>query len=232
MSLFSRFPARSDYVPVPGAFFGPLLEEIQDLAEMQCALRTLFLLHRQRGATRFVAVSALAGDVTLLRALRHAPGKRPQEVLSQAMEACIGRGIFLRLVVKADGRQETLLFLNIPANERAIERIRSGELALPQLPTVVPLEETPARRNIFQLYEETVGIITPLVAERLKEVEVEYPASWIEEAFREAAQQNRRRLAYIEAILRSWKEDGRGHGAPGRRLEKVPVSEVFRRSRG
>jgi DnaD/phage-associated family protein len=215
--------------------FGPLLEEVQDAAELPCALRTLYLLHRQRGALRFITASALAGDVTLLRALqRLAPESRPQELLERALEAWVARGLFLRLLVQAQGRQEALFFLNTPANQRAMERIRSGELSLPSLPEASAtggLVEAPPRRDIFALYEENIGPIYPMAAERLKELEKEYPPGWMEDAFREAVRHNRRKLAYIEAILREWKEHGRGDGTPGRRPQKVPVTDIFRRAR-
>ena len=86
-------------------------------------------------------------------------------------------------------------------------------------------------RNVFQLYEEHIGIITPMVAERLKELENEYSALNIQEAFRTAASNDKRRLAYVEAILRSERESGRRNGARGRRPERISIMEIFRRAR-
>jgi DnaD/phage-associated family protein len=69
------------------------------------------------------------------------------------------------------------------------------------------------RPTIFLLYEQNVGLLTPLVAEELREAEERYPAEWIEEAFRLAIQQNKRKWSYIRAILKRWETDGKG-GAP------------------
>jgi DnaD/phage-associated family protein len=63
--------------------------------------------------------------------------------------------------------------------------------------------------NIFRLYEENIGPLTPMIAEALREAESTYPAQWVEEAFRIAVENNVRRWRYVEAILRSWQEEGR-----------------------
>ena len=75
------------------------------------------------------------------------------------------------------------------------------------------------RPNIYTLYEQNIGLLLPLVAEELREAEQEYPREWVEAAFREAVQQNKRKWSYIRAILRRWASDGKGgepYGAHGR----------------
>jgi DnaD/phage-associated family protein len=63
--------------------------------------------------------------------------------------------------------------------------------------------------NIFSLYEENIGMLTPILAEKLKEAEKVYPYSWIEEAFGEAIAHGARKWSYIQAILERWKRDGK-----------------------
>jgi DnaD/phage-associated family protein len=75
------------------------------------------------------------------------------------------------------------------------------------------------RPNIFTLYEQNIGLLAPLVAEELRDAGERYPWDWIEAAFREAAQQNKRKWSYIRAILKRWETDGKGgeqHGTHGR----------------
>ena len=92
-------------------------------------------------------------------------------------------------------------FANTPRGRAALEALRRGE----SLPEAVP---TP-RPNVFVLYEENVGPLTPLIAEELKEAEDVYPADWIEAAFREAVSLNKRSWKYIRAILERWRSEGR-----------------------
>jgi DNA replication protein len=65
------------------------------------------------------------------------------------------------------------------------------------------------RPNIFVLYEQNIGLLPPLLADELKDAADHYPAEWIEGAFREAVQHNKRKWSYIRAILRRWETEGR-----------------------
>lgn len=69
----------------------------------------------------------------------------------------------------------------------------------------------PPSSNIFQLYEQNIGIITPKLSDILKDAEAAYPAAWIPEAFAEAVKNNVRKWSYIKAILENWKNNGRGN---------------------
>lgn len=71
---------------------------------------------------------------------------------------------------------------------------------------ILPHSDKP---NLFKLYEDNFGVLTPLTAEMLKaDLEI-YPADWIEEAMKEAVQYNARNWKYVQAILKNWQEKGR-----------------------
>ena len=63
--------------------------------------------------------------------------------------------------------------------------------------------------NIFSLYEDNIGMLTPILVEKLEEAEKLYPYSWIEKAFEEAIIHNRKSWSYIQAILKRWSQDGK-----------------------
>jgi DNA replication protein len=65
------------------------------------------------------------------------------------------------------------------------------------------------RPNIFVLYEQNIGLLSPLIADELKDAADHFPMEWIESAFREALQHNKRKWSYIRAILRRWETEGR-----------------------
>lgn len=65
------------------------------------------------------------------------------------------------------------------------------------------------RPNIFVLYEQNIGLLTPLIADQLRDAADQYSQEWIEAAFREAVQYNKRSWKYISAILRRWETEGR-----------------------
>ena len=79
--------------------------------------------------------------------------------------------------------------------------------------SIEPPQEAP---NIFQLYEENIGPLTPMLAEALGEAEDTYPLEWIEEAIRIAVEKNKRNWRYAAAILERWQREG-----PHGRKEKL-----------
>jgi len=62
--------------------------------------------------------------------------------------------------------------------------------------------------NHFKIYEDNIGMLTPLIAEKIKDIASEYPPEWFEEAVKKACEANIRRLNYITAILERWKVEG------------------------
>ena len=65
------------------------------------------------------------------------------------------------------------------------------------------------RPNIFILYEQNIGLLSPMIADELRDAADQYPVEWIEAAFREAVLHNKRKWSYIRAILRRWETEGR-----------------------
>ena len=72
-------------------------------------------------------------------------------------------------------------------------------------------------------------MLTPLVTDELREAEHAYPWPWIEAAFQEAVDLNKRSWRYISRILERWEREGRGHGEPGRDPETLTAAEYILR---
>jgi len=244
---FAGFPERMTYVPVPGPFFGPLLQAIDDLAELKVALHVFRRLHELRGDPRYVRRSELLADGGLLAAIRdgaRAPAASSGPALASsgsaapsgsaasspvegsrlpaALDAAVRRGVLLAVAVYDGQDGDVCYLLNTPPNARVAAAVARGERTLGPLgPAHAPTEAGPsreARPSIFELYEQNVGLLTPLIAEELREAEATYPAAWVEDAFREAVALNRRSWRYILRILENWAARGRGtRGTTGRR---------------
>jgi DNA replication protein len=220
-----RFPGfldRPTFLPVPVTLFGSLLRDIDSLAELKLTLHCWRLIQAQKGRLRYVRRSQLAADRTLLLALRSGQSEPPDQLLARALEAACQRGTLLAFDVRAGGQQDCCYFLNSPGNRQALEQIQAGELTLGPLEPARPASPTPAlpRPGIYELYEQNVGLLTPLLAEELREAELRYAPEWIEDAFREAVAYNRRNWRYIHRILENWATRGRGERGEARgRLE-------------
>jgi DnaD/phage-associated family protein len=55
-------------------------------------------------------------------------------------------------------------------------------------------------------------MLTPMIAEELREAEKLYPETWIRDAIKAAVNQNKRKWSYISAILERWSAEGRSDG--------------------
>jgi len=235
MEKFSGFPAgRLSYTPLPDLFFSELLPAIDDLAELKVLLHCFWRIQKQRGALRYVTRKMLAADASLRRSLAGDESIFEEE-LDRALTQAVSRGTLLAITVSQDGAPETCYFLNTEEGRRAVARIQRGETEL----TVVAAPEVHApsetRPNIFVLYEQTIGLLQPIIADELRDAERTYPAEWIEEAFRIAAERNVRHWRYVQAILQRWatqgKEDGEGRrdsGKDRRRYIQGPYADYIK----
>ncbi|MCZ6534483.1 MAG: DnaD domain protein [Dehalococcoidia bacterium] len=207
----TTFPRATTFTPIPDPLLGPILESIDDLAELKCILRALWHMHRKKGSLRYVTPAELAADSVL-------QGTLDEDIILQTMIRATQRGVFARGVVGRVDTAATLFVLNTEADRRALESAIDRGLNLPEATVEAPPtpEATVQKPNVFTLYEENVGMITPLIAEELKDAEMEYPREWIEEAIKTAVNLNKRNWRYIAAILKRWDTEGKTDGEPGR----------------
>lgn len=68
-------------------------------------------------------------------------------------------------------------------------------------------------KTIFELYEQEIGSITPMIADAIADWEKDVPAQWIRDAIQEAVKNNARNWKYVEAILKRWHAQGNQEAA-------------------
>jgi DnaD/phage-associated family protein len=150
--------------------------------------------------------------------------------------------LLVREEVGDDGANvETRWFLlNTKENRAWVAALANGEVDVAATPLVSEQPEEPGPRNlapetrhpfqviverpsIFALYEQNIGLLTPILAEQLQDAERRYPVEWIELAFSEAVSNNKRSWRYIERILERWaaegKQSGKNRGPDGRSID-------------
>jgi DnaD/phage-associated family protein len=186
---------------VPDPFFQELLPEINHLGEMKVTLYAIWFLDHLEAPVRFLRYADFAGEERLVKGLG-------ADGLADALERAVQRGTLLRAIVGNSTLEDAFYFLNTPRGRAAVQAIQNGAWR-PNVEKHPPVTLDVERPNIFRLYEENIGPLTPMVADMLREAEQTYHFDWIEEAIRIAVQNNVRRWKYVEAILRSWQEEGR-----------------------
>jgi len=222
MKQFAGFPARMQFTPVPNLFFSRLLPQISDMAELKTTLHVWEALYHKRGYPRFATYRELLANKSLMSSLGQIT-KPPDELLRHALEMATKRGTFLHIVLDRDGEDEDIFLPNTESDRQIVTKIQSGELHLPGLKverqTYIETEEPP---DIYTLYEQNIGMLTPMIAEELREAESLYPETWIRDAIKEAVALNKRNWRYIAAILERWSTEGRSSGTYRRHLKTDP----------
>lgn len=208
MKGFSGFPAgKVRNTPVPNPFFTELLPQIDHLGEMKVTLYCFWRLALKEGNIRYLRRKEMEADEILLNGL--AEHKRDMvPALVDALERAVARGTLLHIEIESASGTEDLYFVNTPKGRAAVEGITKGEWR-PALNDETPVEVLVDRPNVFTLYEQNIGPLTPMIADELRDIESEYPAEWIEEAIGEAVANNARSLRYVIRVLESWKTQGK-----------------------
>ena len=191
-----------DFTPVPNFLLGPTLGSIDDIGELKCILRAIWYIFHDSESRDYVTIKQLAADPIIVRYLRQ-PGSSVANNIEILMKNATKRGIFTST---RSSSEENLTLYKLNADLLPKDRL--------------PIDALPDKPSIFSIYEENIGIITPLIAEDLKDAAKEYNWEWIREAFKIAVSRNRRNWRYISRILERWATEGKEDGKFGRHTEK------------
>jgi DnaD/phage-associated family protein len=208
MKKFPGFPEGSKLsaTAFPAQFFSELLPMIDDLAELKLTLFCFWALSQKEGRFRYLCESDWQHPNLLESLHTVTPTMEVQAVRTAALKAALKRGTLIKVNVEMESRQETLYFVNTALGRTAVAQIKAGAW---QPGNIAPVEILPERLNIYALYEANIGLLTPHIADALKDAEQEYPLNWIEEAIRAAAELNKHSWRYIDSILKRWEREGR-----------------------
>ena len=202
MNKFKGFTDSETFSQLPDSFFHQLLKQIDDAAELKVTLYLLWRVQHMEGPFR--ALSRMDFNIKDLGL--------SAEAITHGLEKAVQRGSLLKV------QNETTIYflLNSPRGRAAVQAIEKGQWSPRSGTSFAPVE----RPNIFRLYEDNMGPLTPLIADALKDAEEMYSPEWVAEAIELAVKNNKRSWKYCEAILKRWKEEGRGEKQDRRDAEK------------
>ena len=218
---FSGFPDNCEVTPIPNLLFTKIMPEIREIAELKVALYIFCLISRQREYPRFIKFSDLLTDNILMDSIDPDKTGSRDGMLKNALNLAVQHGIFLQFNIDIENKNELAYSLNTEAEKQAINSITKGETTLSdQIIQRQKGQGVLLLSDIFSVYERNIGMITPMIADELREAEKTYPLAWIEDAFKEAVLLNKRNWKYIARILERWAIEGKNSGKYGRYPEK------------
>jgi DnaD/phage-associated family protein len=200
---FKGFTDSESFTQLPDTFFQKLLSEIEDPAELKVTLFFLWRVQHMEGPFRALCQT----DFT-----EKDLGMAADEVAA-GLESAVRRGSLL----KSEHDADVFYFLNSPRGRAAAEAFAKGDWRESAKIMSAPVVERP---NVFKLYEENFGPLTPMIADTLKDAEETYSEEWIAEALEIAVKNNVRNWKYVEAILKRWREKGKHEGKDRQDAEK------------
>ena len=208
MNNFNGFTSSETFTQVPDSFIR-MMNEIEDVAELKVALYAIWRIEHIEGNFRALRENDFEIESLGLSA----------DEIQRGLGKCLERGTLL----KVENEANAFYFLNSPRGRLTAETFAKGQWR----------ESTQGyasltKSNIFKLYEENIGALTPLLSDMLREAEKNYPGAWFEEAFEIAVSRNIRNWKYVEAILARWKENGKDE----RRDSKDSVQDAKRYTEG
>lgn len=204
MDQFKGFPStRVRTIRIPELFFQAVLPELENQLQVRTALLTFWLLEQQEGNARFLRL-----DDYLNPPAWFLEGEKPAAQTPARIKNAVQKLVETGMLLSASplGYTEVLYFLNSDRGKALAQACLEGTWRPGENAGVNTGRE---RRTVYQLYEENIGPLTPLIADTLRDAEAAYPQDWIKDAIQTAVENNVRRWNYIEAILASWKKEGR-----------------------
>ncbi len=205
---FAGFPAGTTLLTeIPEPFFTDLLPIIDDLAELKVTLYAIWYIQQLDGDIRYMQLSEMQKD-TILKQMFTIGDEEDAflKILQTALQKAVTRGTLL--VISEEKPPERYYFINTPRSQAILEGYHKGEWH-PKSVRHQPVSLDLGKPDVFKLYEQNIGLITPMIADQLKLASDEFPLDWIDDAMRIAVENNVRRWSYINRILQTWQERGR-----------------------
>lgn len=202
----------ANQILIPLTFMRDVVPEINAVEELHVCLAAFRLLAESGNGETPIAETSIINDRPLRKTLQAGGSASTLDSrIFDGLELAVGRNTLLRFIAYRDTRESAWYFINTPVTRALVQAMQEGRI---QPPSVVwDGAEAPQIAadppNVFRLYEQNIGPLSPMIADQLTAAASEYPASWIEDAIGEAVSYNKRNWRYILRILENWRQSGR-----------------------
>jgi DNA replication protein len=199
-------------VAVPLAFLRDVVPAITNTDELHVSLAVFRLLAESGNEETPIAERSILADAALRQSLR-ATGSTAtlDKRIFDGLELAVGRNTLLRFLALGDQAESAWYFTNTAVTRALVTAMQENRIPAPRV--VWDGEHAPQIAvdppNVFRLYEQNIGPLTPIIADQLTLAASDYPATWVEDAIGEAVSYNKRNWRYILRILENWRQSGR-----------------------
>ena len=197
---FQGFQDRSRYTPIPDVLINQISFELTR-DELILILIAFNLIYLKKGLPRYLTREELANHPGLVNI--------PDQDL--VIDKLVTIGFLLELKTS---KGKKVYVINNSEGQKNFSQMRNGIFRFECNEALLPSQSTAVFPDIFTLYEQNIGLITPIVAEELKDALITYNEVWIRDAIKEAVSLNKRNWKYIRRILERWATEGKTELSP------------------
>lgn len=201
--------SKKSFSSLPNQFFSELLPLIDDINELKLTIYLLWSAYTQGDYGVCFRIKDILLDEKFMSGLDGKAEAR-EEILRLNLKNAAWRGSIIeveRTGKAGKKKEEAVYFINSPRGRQAAALYKE-ESGIDQDTGPRPTLDI-VKPNIFALYEENIGPLTPIIADALREAQAAYPEDRIKEAIQLAVKNNVRRWKYVESILVRWQEEGK-----------------------
>ncbi len=206
MNSFNGFTSSETFTQIPDSFLR-LINEIDDVAELKVTLYAIYRIEHLEGNFRGLSEADFEDEALGLSV--------------EQIRLGLNKSLERKTMLKSENEAGVFYFLNSPRGRLSAEAFANGQIKPTQ-------SYNPNKSNVFKLYEEKIGPLTPLIADMLREAETIYPNAWFEEAIEIAISKKIRNWKYVDRLLAYWKENGKDE----RRDSKDSIQDAKRYTEG
>ena len=200
---------KAQIIKIPAQFFSELLPQIDDVAELKVTLFCMYALQQKEAGYRYLRYDELLANEDLMSGLGILDESAdPADILDAALDRAKRRGTLLAAEITLNHQKTRYYVINSERGRGVFDQLAGGEWVPVSADEI---EVLPARPNVYALYEENIGVLTPMIADAIKDAQESYPAGWLEDAIRVAVERNVRHWRYISKVLDRWQQKGRGY---------------------
>jgi DNA replication protein len=222
--------SNKNYVPIPIELTSSLLKEIDSYVEFKCIFRTIALIYGLRPKRIWITFEELIGDPVLQESFQSTNTEDIKGKIIEGLLAAKKRKTILIREKTINQIENSIILVNDKISNDLLAKNNIASLNTLDLEQPEFQYAQKKQINIYSLYENNIGHMTPMMAEELKLAETKYPDIWIEEAFMEAVKNNIRNWKYISSILNRWETEGKTNGESTRYSKESKRENQLRRA--
>lgn len=216
-------------IQLPYSILGDLIEKTESEAEVKILLKAIWVVNTYPELNNNFSANAISSDAGMALIL-NTWGDELHLLVQNVLKKFTRKGLLFENIINNKN------YYSFPTDpEATTSLIDFSDPFIYAEPWQLEYENSKLK-EIVKLYEQNISEVTPYIAENIKLATETVPYNVVVRAIEQASKANIRTWRYINAIIKSWKNQNREYGKTKRRtqttLEATKLREYLKNKRG